>query len=218
VFGVDFFSVISRGSQFKVESFMFRIGKPESLVFLSPSKQDVSCLPSLQFMLTSLGKVGKQNAAECMPLIMEPLSAFYNGPLVVLDFQSLYPSIMIAYNYCYSTCLGRVANFKGRNKFGVTELDQTRGLLETLEGHINSESIIHSSITKIHTNLFLNAFSCTERDYVCEAISAQRSTRQNVDRVIGDTGYGQAGHEERERGQGKCRKSCQIPVNLTLIV
>ena len=42
VFGVDWFSVISRGSQFKVESFMFRIAKPESLVLLSPSKDDVS--------------------------------------------------------------------------------------------------------------------------------------------------------------------------------
>ena len=41
VFGVDWFSVISRGSQFKVESFMFRIAKPESLVLLSPSKDDV---------------------------------------------------------------------------------------------------------------------------------------------------------------------------------
>ena len=44
VFGVDFFSVLSRGSQFKVESFMFRIAKPESFVLLSPSKQDVSAL------------------------------------------------------------------------------------------------------------------------------------------------------------------------------
>lgn len=42
IFGVDFFSVLSRGSQFKVESFMFRIAKPESFVLLSPSKQDVS--------------------------------------------------------------------------------------------------------------------------------------------------------------------------------
>ncbi|OSD03436.1 hypothetical protein PYCCODRAFT_1409114 [Trametes coccinea BRFM310] len=121
VFGVDFFSVLSRGSQFKVESFMFRIAKPESFVLLSPSKQDV----------------GKQNAAECMPLIMEPLSAFYNSPLVVLDFQSLYPSIMIAYNYCYSTCLGRITDFKGQYKFGVTDLRQPAGLLATLQDHIN---------------------------------------------------------------------------------
>ncbi|KIJ68443.1 hypothetical protein HYDPIDRAFT_124966 [Hydnomerulius pinastri MD-312] len=120
VFGVDFYSVISRGSQFKVESFMFRIAKPESFVLLSPTKQDV----------------GKQNAAECMPLIMEPLSAFYNGPLVVLDFQSLYPSVMIAYNYCYSTCLGRIADFQGRNKLGVADLDLPPGLLEKLQDYI----------------------------------------------------------------------------------
>ncbi|KAH7911200.1 hypothetical protein BJ138DRAFT_951686 [Hygrophoropsis aurantiaca] len=120
VFGVDFYSVISRGSQFKVESFMFRIAKPESLVFPSPNKQDV----------------GKQNAAECMPLIMEPLSAFYNGPVVVLDFQSLYPSIMIAYNYCYSTCLGRITDFQGRNKIGVVDLQRQSGILKKLEDHI----------------------------------------------------------------------------------
>ncbi|KAF5370238.1 hypothetical protein D9615_010070 [Tricholomella constricta] len=121
VFGVDFFSVISRGSQFKVESFMFRIAKPESFVLISPSKQDV----------------GKQNAAECMPLIMEPASAFYSSPLVVLDFQSLYPSIMIAYNYCYSTCLGRVKDFQGRNKFGVVDLDLPSGTLASLSDYIN---------------------------------------------------------------------------------
>ncbi|KAI6133072.1 hypothetical protein EDD16DRAFT_1529837 [Pisolithus croceorrhizus] len=120
VFGVDFYSVISRGSQFKVESFMFRIAKPECFVLLSPSKQDV----------------GKQNAAECMPLIMEPLSGFYNGPLVVLDFQSLYPSVMIAYNYCYSTCLGRITEFQGRNKLGVTDLHRPIGLLEKLQDHV----------------------------------------------------------------------------------
>lgn len=46
VFGVDFFSVINRGSQFKVESFMFRIAKPESFVLISPSRQDVDSYPS----------------------------------------------------------------------------------------------------------------------------------------------------------------------------
>ncbi|KIM48192.1 hypothetical protein M413DRAFT_439909 [Hebeloma cylindrosporum] len=121
VFGVDFFSVMSRGSQFKVESFMFRIAKPESFVLISPSK----------------GDVGKQNAAECMPLIMEPASAFYSSPLLVLDFQSLYPSVMIAYNYCYSTCMGRVTEFQGTNKLGVVpHLDIPLGLLGRLKDHI----------------------------------------------------------------------------------
>jgi DNA polymerase zeta len=41
VFGVDFASVLSRGSQFKVESVMFRIAKPESYVLLSPSRKEV---------------------------------------------------------------------------------------------------------------------------------------------------------------------------------
>ncbi|KAF5390267.1 hypothetical protein D9757_002930 [Collybiopsis confluens] len=121
VFGVDFYSVISRGSQFKVESFMFRMAKPESYVLISPSKSDV----------------GKQNAAECLPLIMEPQSSFYTSPLVVLDFQSLYPSLMIAQNMCYSTCLGRVIDFQGRNKFGVVDLDRPPKRLEKLHDHIN---------------------------------------------------------------------------------
>lgn len=49
-------------------------------------------------------------APECLPLILEPESKFYTDPVVVLDFQSLYPSMVIAYNYCFSTCMGRVRN------------------------------------------------------------------------------------------------------------
>jgi len=72
-----------------------------------------------------------------MPLIMEPKSDFYNNPLLVLDFQSLYPSIMIAYNYCYSTCLGRAVDFEGQNKLGVTDLARVPGLMGTMESHVN---------------------------------------------------------------------------------
>ena len=72
---------------------------------------------------------------------MEPMSAFYKSPLVVLDFQSLYPSTMIAYNYCYSTCLGRVDPSKGKNKLGIIEdLGLPAGLLETVRDHIHSKS------------------------------------------------------------------------------
>lgn len=41
VFGVDFYSVITRGSQFKVESVMFRIAKPENFLLPSPSREEV---------------------------------------------------------------------------------------------------------------------------------------------------------------------------------
>ncbi|KAK4040699.1 hypothetical protein C8A01DRAFT_15433 [Parachaetomium inaequale] len=119
--GVDFFSVFSRGSQFKVESIMFRIAKPENFLLVSPSRK----------------QVGGQNALECLPLVMEPQSAFYPSPLVVLDFQSLYPSVMIAYNYCYSTCLGRVVSWRGTNKMGFTEYKRREGLLRLLKDHIN---------------------------------------------------------------------------------
>lgn len=119
--GVDFFSVFSRGSQFKVESLMFRIAKPEDFILVSPSRK----------------QVGGQNALECLPLVMEPQSAFYSSPLLVLDFQSLYPSVMIAYNYCYSTYLGRVVNWRGTNKMGFTEYTREQKLLELLKDHIN---------------------------------------------------------------------------------
>lgn len=119
--GVDFFSVFSRGSQFKVESLMFRIAKPENFLLPSPSRK----------------QVGQQNALECLPLVMEPQSAFYSSPLLVLDFQSLYPSVMIAYNYCYSTFLGRVVSWRGRNKMGFTDYQRQERLLELLKDQIN---------------------------------------------------------------------------------
>ena len=28
---------------------------------------------------------------------------------------------MIAYNYCYSTCLGRIVSWRGRNKLGFMD-------------------------------------------------------------------------------------------------
>lgn len=46
---------------------------------------------------------------------------------------------MIAYNYCYSTCLGRVTDFNGKNKLGVVNLSQPRGILNTLKEHIQSK-------------------------------------------------------------------------------
>ncbi|TIB42126.1 hypothetical protein E3P86_00505 [Wallemia ichthyophaga] len=119
--GVDFYSVISRGSQFKVEALMFRIAKPENYVLISPSRN----------------QVGSQQAAEALPLVMEPQSAFYKDPVIVLDFQSLYPSIILAYNYCYSTCLGRVKPYDSKYKFGIIDHAESSKILDALKNDIN---------------------------------------------------------------------------------
>ena len=37
--------------------------------------------------------------------VFDPVGTYHEGPVVVLDFQSLYPSVMIANNVCYSTLL-----------------------------------------------------------------------------------------------------------------
>lgn len=77
-------------------------------------------------------------------MVMEPQSAFFTSPVVVLDFQSLYPSIMIAYNICYSTCLGRADRLKDKDgnptdRFGFTSLELEKGTLELLEEYITSK-------------------------------------------------------------------------------
>lgn len=92
-------------------------------------------------------QVGLQNAPFAVPLIAEPESKYYTHPILVLDFQSLYPSVMIAYNICFSTCLGRVEKFKGTDKFGFTELKVADGLLELLKDYLTGDySHSHASV------------------------------------------------------------------------
>ncbi|CAF2062420.1 unnamed protein product [Brassica oleracea var. botrytis] len=103
VFGIEFFSVLSRGSQYRVESMLLRLAHTQNYLAISPGNQQVASQPAMQ----------------CVPLVMEPESAFYEDPVIVLDFQSLYPSMIIAYNLCFCTCLGKLAHLK-MNTLGVS--------------------------------------------------------------------------------------------------
>lgn len=102
IYGILFFEVLSRGSQFRVESVLHRYAKPLGYVLVSPSREQVM----------------HQNRQEGIALVMEPHSGFYTDPVLVLDFRSLYPSIVIAYNLCYSTLLGKVSE-RPRVKIGA---------------------------------------------------------------------------------------------------
>ncbi|CAL4064009.1 unnamed protein product, partial [Meganyctiphanes norvegica] len=108
LFGIRFYDVFSRGTQYRVESMMLRLARGANMVAISPSVQQRA----------------NSKAPEWIALNMEPESRFYTDPVVVLDFQSLYPSMMIAYNYCFSTCLGRVQHLGSEQpfEFGASHL------------------------------------------------------------------------------------------------
>jgi DNA polymerase elongation subunit (family B) len=92
LYGIDFFSVFHRGSQYRVEASIIIKAHALDFLLLSPSKQ----------------KVASQAAMEVIPLVLEPQSSFYTDPVLVLDYQSLYPSMVLAYNLCYTTVMGKL--------------------------------------------------------------------------------------------------------------
>ncbi|CAJ1960854.1 unnamed protein product [Sphenostylis stenocarpa] len=135
VFGIEFFSVLSRGSQYRVESMFLRLAHTQNYLAISPGNQQVASQPAM----------------ECLPLVMEPESGFYSDPVVVLDFQSLYPSMIIAYNLCFCTCLGKVVGSKA-NTLGVSPFSPEQHVLQELKDQIlltpNGVMFIPSKVRK----------------------------------------------------------------------
>ncbi|XP_067841160.1 DNA polymerase zeta catalytic subunit isoform X2 [Heptranchias perlo] len=138
LFGILFYHVLTRGAQYRVESMMLRVAKPMNYIAITPSIQQRS----------------QMRAAQCIPLVMEPESRFYSNSVLVLDFQSLYPSIIIAYNYCYSTCLGNI-DYLGKQetfKFGCASQKVPPELLHRLWNDItispNGVAFVKPSVRK----------------------------------------------------------------------
>ncbi len=92
VYGIDFESSLTRGSQYRVEGVLCRVTKANDYLLLSSSRDQLKC----------------QMTYEFIPLVREPPKNIFYSPIAILDFQSLYPSIIIGYNLCYSTCLGKL--------------------------------------------------------------------------------------------------------------
>lgn len=65
--------------------------------------------------------------------VIEPRRGFYNEPIATLDFSSLYPSIMMAYNLCYTTLLrpedisasGGIDTFLAKHNLGFDDCIKT---------------------------------------------------------------------------------------------
>ncbi|CCE62608.1 hypothetical protein TPHA_0C04580 [Tetrapisispora phaffii CBS 4417] len=88
VTGVPFSYLLSRGQQIKVVSQLFR-----------------KCL-EIDTLIPNMGSQGSDEQYEGATVI-EPIRGYYDLPIATLDFNSLYPSIMMAHNLCYTTLCNR---------------------------------------------------------------------------------------------------------------
>ncbi|CCF60602.1 hypothetical protein KAFR_0K02460 [Kazachstania africana CBS 2517] len=84
VTGVPFSYLLARGQQIKVVSQLFR-----------KCIQIDTVIPNMQ----SQGSDEQYEGAT----VIEPIRGYYDVPIATLDFNSLYPSIMMAHNLCYTT-------------------------------------------------------------------------------------------------------------------
>ncbi|KAF9599784.1 hypothetical protein IFM89_001730 [Coptis chinensis] len=83
VTGVPISFLLSRGQSIKVLSQLLRKAKQKNLVIPSVKKQ------------------GSGDNTFEGATVLEAKTGFYEKPIATLDFASLYPSIMMAYNLCY---------------------------------------------------------------------------------------------------------------------
>ncbi|KAL5714576.1 DNA-directed DNA polymerase [Ranunculus cassubicifolius] len=89
VTGVPISFLLSRGQSIKVLSQLLRKAKQKNLVLPFVQKKDSS-----------------ESTFEGAT-VLEARTGFYEKPIATLDFASLYPSIMMAYNLCYCTLVPR---------------------------------------------------------------------------------------------------------------
>lgn len=184
VYGTQFIDVITRGSQIGIESMMLRLAKLQNLTPLSPTVMQRN----------------KMKAPEALPLVMEPETNIYYDPVAVLDFQSLYPSVVIAYNYCYSTCLGQVMDLetKERHQFGCSQLhveeDEMKRLLASNSVHVSpcgvafvKKSVRHGILPKMLNELIVTR--ALVKDQMKKNMKSERPNRR-LQRILDHRQHG----------------------------
>lgn len=92
VTGIPLGWLVSRGHMIKVVSLLHR--KSHLVNLLIPDIKRASQAPG--------GSEGPQFEGAT---VIEPMKGYYKDPIATLDFASLYPSIIMAHNLCYSTLI-----------------------------------------------------------------------------------------------------------------
>ena len=104
VTGVPLTTILHRGQQ--IRTLMLMLRQVKSRCRLDPSHHR-------WFLPDEFKKIPVEGGFEGA-VVITPKPGFYETPVVTLDFASLYPSIMRAYNMCFSTLIPRFTDTLGK--------------------------------------------------------------------------------------------------------
>lgn len=99
VCGVDLTTLLERGQQIKVVSQLLRMGREEG--FALPLQRQFRDMDGKLVGVTGYAPEGKFDGAT----VLEPKVGYYDDPVAVCDFKSLYPSLQIQHNMSYDTLI-----------------------------------------------------------------------------------------------------------------
>lgn len=169
VTGVPFSYLLSRGQQIKVISQLFR-----------------KCLED-DIIIPNMKVEGTDEMYEGATVI-EPERGYYDVPIATLDFSSLYPSIMMAHNLCYTTLL----NKQSIKTFNLAEEDY----IETPNGDYFVKSHKRQGILPTILNELLSARKKAKQDLKKETDPFKRDVlngRQLALKISANSVYGFTG-------------------------
>lgn len=121
VTGVPLTSLLTKGEQVKVVAQLLRNAREANY-----------------FMPTYQGQSNSEQGYEGATVI-EPVRGYYTDPIATLDFSSLYPSIMIAHNLCYTTL---ISSHPAKEKLGLSN-DQ---VTQTPAGNLFVKSTVRKGL------------------------------------------------------------------------
>lgn len=118
--------------------------------------------------------------------VIEPVRGYYSTPIATLDFSSLYPSIMMAHNLCYTTLL----NVRDKDK--LTENDY----IKTPSGNYFVKSHIRKGLLPDILEALLAARKKAKKDLAVETDPLRKQVldgRQLALKISANSVYGFTG-------------------------
>lgn len=168
VTGVPFSFLLLRGQSIKVLSQLYRYSNSEDLI-----------IPH--------HKVNREGIVQFEgATVIQPVKGYYDLPITTLDFSSLYPSIMMAHNLCYSTLI---------NKKIAESLPQDQWII-TPSGHYFIKSHVKKGVLPKILEQLINQRNKAKKDMLVENDSmtkAALNARQLALKISANSVYGFTG-------------------------